>query len=590
MKLKALVFSALLVILCSPVQATAPSTVAWQPWTHAQFAQAKRENRLILLDLEAVWCHWCHVMEAKTYSDPRVATLLKQHFITVKVDQDSRPDLGKRYEEYGWPATIVFDADGRELAKLRGFIEPDRMLDILGRIVADPTPREYADDLRNNPIEISSQAVLSQETREELVTRFYRTHDFKSGGLNQEQKFIDRDSVELALVLGQRGDKKAVQMAHQTLGAALALIDPVWGGAYQYSTDGDWTHPHFEKIASVQADYLKLYAAAAQRTGDRGYLAAAKSIQSYVKKFLTSPDGAFYVSQDADLVQGEHSEAYFRLNDVGRRALGLPRVDTHVYARENGWLIAAFVALSQAHDDPSPLRDAITAARWIETHRSLAGGGFRHDARDAAGPYLDDNLAMARAYLALYVATADRQWLVRADRTARFIAANFKSAKGGFLVARKRDALQPRPNVDENIQLARLFNELAHYTGKRLHRQRAEHAMRYLATEEVATFRRTEPGILLADSELRTDPVHITVVGGKRDENAAVLYRAALNYPAGYRRIEWWDRAQGKLPNPDVAYPKLAKPAAFICSNKVCSSPIYRAEEIAATIELLAKN
>lgn len=589
MKLKFLILAAFLA-LSGPISAAKPSLVAWQPWTSSQFSQAKREKRLILLDLEAVWCHWCHVMEAKTYSDPRVAALLKQHFITVKVDQDSRPDLGKRYEEYGWPATIVFDGDGRELAKLRGFIEPDRMLDILGRIVADPTPREYADELRNNPIEISSQALLSDETREELLSRFYRTHDFKIGGLNQDQKFMDRDSVELAVTLSESGDKRAMQMASQTLGGALSLIDPVWGGAYQYSTDGDWLHPHFEKIASVQADYLKLYATAAQRTGDRGYLAAAKAIQSYIKKFLTSPEGAFYVSQDADLVQGEHSGDYFRLNDAGRRALGLPRVDTHVYARENGWLINSLVALAQAHDDPAPLLDALRAVRWIEAHRSLPGGGFRHDARDIAGPYLDDNLAMARAYLALYVATAERQWLARADRTAGFIASNFKSAKGGFLVAKKRDALQPRPNVDENIQLTRLFNELAHYTGKRAHRRNAEHAMRYLATEEVATFRRTEPGILLADRELRADPTHITVVGGKRDADAAALYRAALNYPVGYRRIEWWDRVEGKLPNHDVAYPKLAKPAAFICSNQVCSSPIYRAEDIAATIKLLARN
>ena len=576
--------------LGTALHASTPSTVGWQPWKAGQFIEARREKRLILLDLEAVWCHWCHVMEEKTYGDPRVASLLKQHFIAVKVDQDSRPDLGKRYEEYGWPATIVFDADGRELAKLRGYIEPERMLNILAGIVKDPSPREYADDLRNNPIEISSQALLSNETREELMSRFYRTHDFKQGGLNQDQKFMDRDSVELALTLAQLGDGKAAQMADQTLGGALHLIDPVWGGAYQYSTDGDWAHPHFEKIASVQADYLKLYANAAQRTGNRGHLAAAKAIHGYVKNFLTSPEGAFYVSQDADLVQGKHSEAYFQLDDAGRRSQGVPRVDTHVYARENGWFIAAFVTLALAQDDPSPLREAIAATRWIEKNRGLPGGGFRHDERDVAGPYLDDNLAMARAYMALHVATADRQWLMRADRTAQFIAANFRSTKGGFLVAKKRDRLQPRPNVDENIQLARLFNELSHYTGKRIHRRNAEHAMRYLATEEVATFRRTEPGILLADRELRADPMHITVVGTKRDANAAALYRAALNYPVGYRRIEWWDRAEGKLPNPDVAYPRLSKPAAFICSNKVCSSPIYRAEEVAAAVELLAKN
>ena len=83
-------------------------TLPWKTWQDSHFTVAKKEQRFILLDLEAVWCHWCHVMEQKTYSDPRVAALIAKHYIPVKVDQDARPDLGKRYEDYGWPATIVF--------------------------------------------------------------------------------------------------------------------------------------------------------------------------------------------------------------------------------------------------------------------------------------------------------------------------------------------------------------------------------------------------------------------------------------------------------------------------------------------------
>ena len=580
-----------LTLLSAPTFATSTtSTLAWKSWQDSHFTKAKKEQRFILLDLEAVWCHWCHVMEQKTYSDPRVAALIAKHYIPVKVDQDARPDLGKRYEDYGWPATIVFDADGKEIVKLRGFIPPERMASILEAIVKDPSPIRYFDYLRDNPTEISREAALSTENREELTDRFFRTHDFNMGGLNQDQKFMDHDSVELALTLAHAGDKRAAQMAQQTLTGALNLIDPAWGGAYQYSTDGDWKHHHFEKIMSVQADYLRLYASAWRHTQDARYLDAAKAIRRYVKNFLTSPEGAFYVSQDADLVQGEHSEEYFKLDDAARRALGVPRVDTHIYARENGWMISALVALAETDSDEVALQDAITAARWVEKNRGLLGGGFRHDTKDSAGPYLDDNLAMARAYMTLYVASADRQWLVSARRTADFITKTFKARDGGYLTSVKRGKLPPRPNTEENIQTARLFNELAQYSGKTTYRLNAEHAMRYLVTDEIATYRRTEPGILLADREMRTPPTHITIVGAKRDATSLALYRHALAFPDGYRRIEWWDRAEGRLPNPDVAYPKLAKPAAFICTDRICSSPIYDPDEIAPTIQRLARS
>src|SRR5688572_2322905 len=91
--------------------------VSWQPWSEQLFARAKAENKMVLLDLGAVWCHWCHVMEETTYADPEVARLLGEKFIAVKADQDADPDLSRRYEDYGWPATIIFGPDGKELIK-----------------------------------------------------------------------------------------------------------------------------------------------------------------------------------------------------------------------------------------------------------------------------------------------------------------------------------------------------------------------------------------------------------------------------------------------------------------------------------------
>ena len=111
-------------------------SIVWQPWSNQVWAQAKREHKLVLLDLEAVWCHWCHVMDATTYRDPEVAALIAKHYLAVKVDQDARPDLANRYQDFGWPATVIYAADGSEIIKKRGYISPVGMRRFLRTVAA----------------------------------------------------------------------------------------------------------------------------------------------------------------------------------------------------------------------------------------------------------------------------------------------------------------------------------------------------------------------------------------------------------------------------------------------------------------------
>lgn len=121
------------------------SAIAWRTWDNAQFAEARSSGKLILLDLEAVWCHWCHVMDEQTYRDPKVAELIARHYLPVKVDSDARPDLAERYRDYGWPATIILDADGRDVIKRAGYIEPPVMVQLLQAVVDDPRPEAAPD-------------------------------------------------------------------------------------------------------------------------------------------------------------------------------------------------------------------------------------------------------------------------------------------------------------------------------------------------------------------------------------------------------------------------------------------------------------
>jgi uncharacterized protein YyaL (SSP411 family) len=560
--------------------ANAEETIEWHPWSEAVFERAKKENRFVLLDLGAVWCHWCHVMEDITYRDPEVIRLIGSRYIAVRVDQDSRPDLSNRYEDYGWPATIVFDASGAEIVKRQGYIPPRPMASMLQAIIDDPTPGPSV--LPEEQIGPASSTSLPAERVQALRARLLDAYDPKNLGWGTVHKFLDWNVVEYCMFEKSRSgsENDFERMARETLGAQRNLFDPEWGGVYQYSTDGDWKHPHYEKLLQFQVENLRIYAVAYARWSDPEYLEDAKKIRRYIKDFLTSPEGAFYTSQDADLVPGEHSEEYFALDDAARRGKGIPRIDTHVYSRENGWAIQALAMLYAVTGEKQYLDDAVRAANWIIAKRSLPNGGFSHDDKDVAGPYLGDTLTMGGAFLALYTVTADPSWLDRAISAAQFINANFKS-DSGFSTTAGLGTLRPTRQFDENVALVRFANLLNQYSGDSTYREMAEHAMRHLAAPGIAERRGFQVGgVLLADRELSSQPLHITIVGSKNDPTARSLFLAALKQPATYKRVEWLDDAEGPLRNADVEYPRIDKAAAFLCTERSCSAPIFTPEKL----------
>jgi uncharacterized protein YyaL (SSP411 family) len=571
-----------LLLLPFAVAMAEEAPIAWEPFSESVFAKAKSEGRFVLLDLGTVWCHWCHVMEEVTYHDPTVIGLVSSRYLPVRVDADARPDLSNRYEDYGWPATIVFNSDGSEIVKRRGYLPPGQMASMLQAIIDDPSPGPSV--VPEAPLVPSVEIALGSGRQSILRQTLVDSYDHTNRGWGTGQKFLDWDTIEYCLAETEHGDRTFEQMARETLSAQLNLLDPAWGGVYQYSTDGDWQHPHFEKIMQMQAEDLRIYALAYALWHDETYLEAANRIRAYLKNFLTSPEGAFYTSQDADLIDGRHGGEYFQLGDVDRRKLGLPRIDTHVYARENGWAINALTVLYTVTGDRACLDDAIRASDWICANRGLPDGGFRHDAADSAGPYLGDTLSMARALLGLYAATADRACLQRARQAIEFVSKNFGSDVG-YITSAQHGALKSEPQLDENIGLVRVANLLWHYTGQAEYQKVAEHAIRFVAAPAAADHRGyLVAGILLADHEITSSPLHITVVGRKDDLKAQALFAAVLRQPATYKRIEWLDEREGALPNPDVGYPTLEKAAAFLCTDQACSAPVFAVDDLIGKI------
>ncbi len=278
---------------------------------------------------------------------------------------------------------------------------------------------------------------------------------------------------------------------------------------------------------------------------------------------------------------------YYALSDRARRVQGLPPVDSHVYARGNGWAIRSLCRLHDVTGDPEALKTAGLAADWVLGQRAIAGGGFRHDAQDSGGPYLEDTLSMGQAFLALYRSTGDREWLIHARESLAFIARRLRDPRGGFMSAPIAAGAtgvfgHAVRSIDQNAQLARLANMLNHYTADASYRRMAMFAMRYVVG--AANPNELHSDVLLADRELNSAPIHITVVGGKKDPAAQALHAAALQFPAEYLQVDWWDREEGPLPDAEVSYPRLPRAAAFACTGRSCSTPVYEAAGVARAI------
>lgn len=546
------------------------SDFPWRKWSDAVFAEAERDGKFVLLSLQSWWCPWCHAMNVETYENPEVRAYIDAHFIPIRVDQDSRPDISQRYERWGWPATVLFGPDGTEIVKLRGFYSPKFFMPVLTETVADPSPVDYGH--LGGPERQRVRAVRLEDAARERILEFMdEAYDREHGGWGTRTKYVDPATFDLALEWAKLRGGESEQRARESVLGLARLIDKETGAVSQVSTELDWSRPHREFPMFAQEAGLATFSRAYALWGDAASREAANRVYEFLVSTMRDPDGGFYTSMG--LERGE------------------PGVDRRRYARENGSAVIALTAYHDGTGNSEALEFAVAAARWVIENRSLAGGGFRHARVDEGGPYLVDQLAMARAFLALHRSTADREWLRRARETADFVAVNFVDGNTGGFLATVRPASdrlgKPVKQKDDNVAAVRLFNTLAWYTGEERYRRIAEEGMGYLVSPAVVDAWYFLPGVLLAEHELATEPPHLTVVGGKDDPEAADLYRAALAYPLGYKRTEWWDKSEGPLPNPDVPYPDVARASAFACTVNFCSLPVTDPDQISDQLDRL---
>lgn len=564
---------ALLLASCGaarPPRAASPA-LAWNEWGTAPFEHAGREGKVVMLSVQAGWCHWCHVMNDTTFRDPEVRRLLDERFVLIRADGDARPDLAERYRDYAWPATVFLDADGSEILGLRGYRPPARFLSILrdviaadreGRTLIESAPNEAPEDL--------------EEVRRMLIAQLDRMYDHEMGGWGRRQRYPFAAPVEHAFqrAVLRPDEGEWTGRAIETLERYATLIDPVWGGMYQYSERGVWDRPHYEKIVPVQAGAIRAFAEAYRASGDERWLAHAEDVRRYVRAHLTAPDGAFYTSQDADLAEPHvPGPEYYARDDAGRRALGFPRVDTHVYASTNGMLIEALALYAIATGDEAPLAEASAAAeRILATHRHPTGL-LVHDAGDP-GPllHLADQAYMLAGLLALHQASAERRWLDAASSLAAALEQLRDPETGGFFAHTEDPQAvgvfrERRIPIAQNAIVARALMALARLSDREELHELALASLRACARPaELRALGRMVGEYLIALELAAAGPVLLSIVGPD-DARTDALHDAALRFVEPTRLVE--------LGRPGASrYPYPGEPALFLCTRDACSLPV----------------
>jgi uncharacterized protein YyaL (SSP411 family) len=310
--------------------------IQWQEWGPEAFAQAAREDKPVLLDIGAVWCHWCHVMDRESYEDETLAPLINEHFVAVKVDRDERPDVDSRYQaavqsisgQGGWPLTAILTPDGRPFFGGTYFPRHDRY----GRPGIERLLLTMADawkSKRDEVLESASSIIaaiehgeafagrngsLSAAITDKLVRSAIEQFDPHNGGFGAQPKFPHPAALDLLLDAATRkDDRKAREVALVTLTkmADGGIYDHVGGGFHRYSVDEQWVVPHFEKMLYDNAGLLGNYVHAWQSFPYPVFSTVVRETVTWMDGWLSDrQNGGFYGSQDADMTLDDDGD-YF---------------------------------------------------------------------------------------------------------------------------------------------------------------------------------------------------------------------------------------------------------------------------------------
>jgi uncharacterized protein YyaL (SSP411 family) len=426
----------------------AHNPVDWYPWGPEALERARRLDRPIFLSIGYSACHWCHVMEHESFEDPEVANILNNQFVSIKVDREERPDLDQIYMtavqlltgQGGWPMSMFLTPDLKPFYGGTYFPPDDRYGRpsfkrlLLALAEAWGTRRDEITQSSAQITERLQQAGRVEPADGQLEPRLLqnavgmhaRIFDPTYGGFGSAPKFPHPMELRLLLRVWKRfGDEEALHMARLTLDrmAMGGIYDHLGGGFHRYSTDERWLVPHFEKMLYDNALLTVAYLEAYQATGDPLYRQVVEETLGYVQREMTSPEGPFYSTQDADS-EGEEGKFYVWSAQEIEQILGKERADifTYVYdvTPEGNW---------EAHNI---------------LHRTRRN---EQDARMLGLPEAELSRVLEESKRALFAVRSERVWPGRDEKVL--------TSWNGLMIGALAQAAQVLENADYSAAAAR---------------------------------------------------------------------------------------------------------------------------------------
>jgi len=569
--------------------------IGWRDWDEKAFQEAQVADKPILLAISAVWCHWCHVMDETSYSDPEVIRMINDRYVPIRVDNDERPDVNRRYNMGGWPTTAFLTPDG-EVVHGGTYVPPEAMRSYLTQV--DEVWRTRKADLTQHVAELREKerdartpkpGDLTSEIVDGVASLVRGQYDPQFGGFGREPKFPQPKVLRFVLDEYRRfGYPELATMLHKTLAAMAGggMHDSVAGGFFRYATTRQWEIPHYEKMLEDNAELLSVYAQAHRTFPSAGYDRVVRDVIGWMDAVLWRDELELWSgSQDAD-------EHYYVLDANERTKHVAPFVDRTLYTGWNALAVSGYFAAATALGDDrvgdraDRAMRALTKRMWDVDTTSLSH--FVAGSGRALTDQLGDLAGYLAALLDAYETGRHPAALAGAVAVATTLRDRLQDREhGGFFdgpsrVEPGRLGVRERP-LEENALAADGLLRLAVATGENEWRELAIRTLRSFVGE----YRQWgQFAAVYANAVARAlaEPIALTVVGPDGDPLAESLWRrarAATEPAVSVARIVPARDAERLR---TLGFPA-DRSAAYVCVGTACSAPITDEASLARQLE-----
>lgn len=564
--------------------------VAWEEWGERAFKRAKAEDKPILLAITAKWCHWCHVMDSTTYSDPGVVELIKEKYVPIRIDNDRRPDINNRYNMGGWPSTVFLTPEG-DILTGETYLPPGSMKALLKQVYQlykDKKKEIYREiaERKCREVEKPRDEALEDSIIDEGLLFAVEAFDSEYGGFGREPKFPQATTLTFCLkqhYLSKRMVlKKIVTKTLDGMGSG-GMYDHVEGGFFRYSTTRDWRAPHYEKMLEDNANLAKLYLEAYQVFKEEKYREKALDVLRYLSKSLADGKRGFYGSQDAD-------EEYYKLGPRGRKKRKTPFIDKTVFTGWNGLAVSAHLYAYTLARRKDYRKTSLKVLDRLLKKAVIEGGRLLHhlDEEQSLTGLLEDQVYFSQALLDAYQITGEYKYLGNALELVGFMMRELWSDKGGFCdITQASEGLGLLKHRQKpfllNSEAASLLLDLSLLTGEQVYREYAEKTLRFFVPEYPG-YSFLGGSYFLAVTKYFAQSLQLSIVGSVKDKKTQSLLAHAhqLYYPFKLVQLLDPERDSELIQKKGLSIPE--SPTLYPCVGTRCLMPITKGDRISEAL------